>query len=89
MDSCASCSLIFCIILCLAVLLTLLSMDSLEPLQYGLVYNKFSKKIGKEVYESGRYLIGPFNNFIIYPANLITIEFSNNRGALVSIKLMF
>jgi hypothetical protein len=60
-------------------------MDSLEPLQYGLVYNKVSKKIGKEVYESGRYLIGPFNNFIIYPANLITIEFSNNRGALVSI----
>ena len=58
-------------------------MDSLEPLQYGITYNKFSKQIGSEVYESGRYLIGPFQKFIVYPANLITVEFSNNPNANV------
>ena len=82
MENCATISLIFCIVLCLLVILLLLSMDSLEPLQYGITYNKFSKKIGTEVFESGRYLIGPFQNFVVYPANLITIEFSDNRNAV-------
>ena len=84
MDSCSSCGLIFCILLGLVIILLLVSMDSLEPLQYGITYNKLSKKIGEEVYESGRYLIGPFQGFIVYPANLITVEFSSNRLANVS-----
>jgi regulator of protease activity HflC (stomatin/prohibitin superfamily) len=56
-------------------------MDSLEPLQYGITVNKITKTIGTEVYESGRYLIGPFKSFLVYPANLVTIEFSDARTA--------
>jgi regulator of protease activity HflC (stomatin/prohibitin superfamily) len=56
-------------------------MDTLEPLQYGITYNKITKVIGKDIYVSGRYLIGPTKSFIVYPANLVTIEFSDSRKA--------
>ena len=64
-------------------------MDTIDPLQYGLTINKITKNIGKEVYENGRYIIGPFNNFIRYPANLVTIEFSDHRQANVIKKISF
>lgn len=72
-----------CAIISLVVLILLLSMDTIDPLQYGITINKITKNIGQDVYENGRYIIGPFNNFIRYPANLVTIEFSNNRQANV------
>lgn len=72
-----------CAIISLVVLILLLSMDTIDPLQYAITINKINKNIGKEVYENGRYIIGPFNNFIRYPANLVTIEFSDNRKANV------
>jgi regulator of protease activity HflC (stomatin/prohibitin superfamily) len=65
----------------LVVILLLVSMDSIEPLQYGITYNKITKVIGTEVYENGRYLIGPLNSFFEYPANLVTIEFSDKMLA--------
>jgi len=73
--------LIVCIVLSLTMILLLISMDTLEPLQYGITYNKITKTIGQDVYSSGRYLIGPTKGFIVYPANLVTIEFSDARGA--------
>lgn len=73
--------LIACIVISLTMILILVSLDSLEPLQYGITLNKITKTIGTEVYESGRYLIGPFNSFLVYPANLVTIEFSDARTA--------
>ena len=68
------------------MIVLLLSMNSLEPLQYGITYNKITKTIGTEVFESGRYIIGPTKSFIVYPANLVTIEFSNKRRAMVYLK---
>ncbi len=59
-------------------------MDSLEPLEYGITYNKITKVIGTEVYENGRYIISPLQSFIIYPARYITVEFSDNRQATVN-----
>ena len=59
----------------------LISMDCVEPLEYGLPYNKLTKTIGTEVYDSGRYILNPFKSFLIYPANLVTIEFSNSKTA--------
>jgi regulator of protease activity HflC (stomatin/prohibitin superfamily) len=56
-------------------------MDTIDPLQYGITINKISKSIGTETYENGRYIIGPFNSFIRYPANLVTYEFSDSRTA--------
>lgn len=84
MDNCSGIGLVFCIVSGLGVILLLISMDSLEPLTVGITYNKFNKKIGEETYESGRYLIGPFMNFIVYPSNLITVEFSSHKNANVS-----
>ena len=55
----------------------LISMSCVEPLEYGLPYNRFTKTIGKSVYSSGRYILNPFKTFLIYPSNLITIEFSD------------
>lgn len=63
-------------------------MDSLEPLQIGIAYNKITKTIDNTVYDSGRYFIGPLKGFIVYPDNLVTIEFSDSRGAIVSINFM-
>lgn len=72
-----------CAIISLVLLILLLSMDTIDPLQYGITINKITKNIGKDVYENGRYVIGPFNNFIRFPANLVTVEFSDNRKATV------
>lgn len=83
MDTGACFCLLMCILIALGVIGLLLSMDSLEPLEYGITYNKITKTIGTDVYESGRYIIGPFINFIVYPANLVTIEFSDSRRAIV------
>jgi hypothetical protein len=60
-------------------------MDTIDPLQMGLTLNTISKTIGKETYSSGRYIIGPFTSFIRYPANLVTVEFSDSRKADVKI----
>jgi regulator of protease activity HflC (stomatin/prohibitin superfamily) len=56
-------------------------MDVVEPLEYGLPYNKFTKNIGKEAYDNGRYILNPFKSFLKYPKNLVTIEFSQNKKA--------
>jgi len=63
------------------MIILLISMDSLEPLQYGITYNKITKTVGKDIFVSGRYLIGPTKAFIDYPSNLVLIEFSDNRAA--------
>ena len=88
MDTCPLIFLILCIILSLAVVCLLMSMDSLEPLEYGITYNKITKTVGTDVFESGRYIIGPWMNFIVYPANLVTVEFSDSRRAMV-INILF
>lgn len=81
MDKGAWICISICLVLSLVVILLLVSMDSLEPLRIGITHNKVTKQIGTEVYESGRYLIGPLNSFLEYPSNLVTVEFSNARGA--------
>lgn len=83
MELWATISLGICVLLSLIILILILSMDTIDPLQYGITINKITKTIGTDVYENGRYIIGPFRNFIRYPANLVTIEFSDNRGANV------
>jgi len=70
-------------IVSLVLLILILSMDTIDPLEYGITINKITKNIGKEVFENGRYIIGPFNNFIRFPAYLVTIEFSDNKKANV------
>ena len=64
--------LFFCIIFYF-----LLCTRFIEPLNYGLIYNRVTKKISNKVYENGIYMLSPFEIFLIYPANLVTIEFSD------------
>lgn len=77
------CLLIFCILLSFSVLLLLLMMKTIEPLEYGITYNSITKDIGTHVYEGGRYFLIPWKSFIVYPAYLVTVEFSDSRRASV------
>jgi hypothetical protein len=63
-------------------------MSSLEPLEYGITHNRITKTIGSEVYENGRYILWPWMGFIIYPANFVTVEFSDSRRASVYIYII-
>jgi regulator of protease activity HflC (stomatin/prohibitin superfamily) len=81
MEKCSLILIVVCIVVTLTVLILLLSMDTIDPLQYGITLNKISKAVGTETFENGRYIIGPFNSFIRYPANLVTVEFSDSRTA--------
>ena len=73
--------LLITIFLFLIFFYLLISMSCIEPLEYGLPYNRFTKTIGKTVYSSGRYILNPFKTFLIYPSNLITIEFSSSKSS--------
>jgi regulator of protease activity HflC (stomatin/prohibitin superfamily) len=70
-----------CVAISITVIMLLVSMDTIEPLNYGITYNKITKSISDDVYESGRYFIGPIRDFLTYPANLQTIEFSDIKTA--------
>lgn len=77
------CLVLFGVIL-MSIILLLVSVDTIEPLEVGITYNKITKNIGKEVYPNGRYIIGPWNTFIKYPSNLVTVEFSDSKTADVN-----
>lgn len=55
----------------------LISLDQVEQNQYGLVFNWVTKSIGSKVYHGGTHMIGFWNKFIIFPATVQTIEFSD------------
>lgn len=60
----------------------LLSFDTLQPTEWGLKYNAITKKLASDdVYGGGLYLLSPITSFIVFPATLQTIEFSDNRWA--------
>ena len=84
MSVCAIVTIAAIVIIFISLLMLLLSMDSIPPIHYGITYNKLSKSVSEEVYENGRYLIGPLTSFVIYPGYLVNIEFSNSRKADVS-----
>lgn len=59
-----------------------LNLDYVEQNEYGLVYNWVTKNIGKQVYRGGTHPIGFWNKFVVFPATVQTIEFSNRRFPL-------
>ena len=78
---CYQISLILLIIFILLIFYLFLCLTSIEPLYYGLEYNTLTKSISKNIYPNGIYLLNPFQKFLIYPANLVTIEFSDKKNA--------
>lgn len=49
----------------------------IEQNQYGLMYNWVTKAVGTQVYHGGTHMVGFWNKFIIFPATVQTIEFSD------------
>jgi len=64
------------------VVLGAMSLDYVEQNEYGLVYNWITKTIGKRVYHGGTHSIGFWNKFVVFPATVQSIEFSNRRWPL-------
>lgn len=58
--------------------LGIMSLGAVPPLFMGIRYNHFTKVADTStVYEPGRFFIGPFNKFLLFPTDVQTIEFSN------------
>jgi len=58
-----------------------MSLGSLMPLQYGLTMNWVTRSVNLEtVHHGGRHLIGPWNQFIAFPATVVTISFAEGFG---------
>lgn len=53
-----------------------LSVGQVDQNEYGLVMNWVTKKIGDNVYHGGTHMIGFWNTFVVFPATIQTIEFS-------------
>jgi regulator of protease activity HflC (stomatin/prohibitin superfamily) len=61
------------------------SLGAVTPLHYGICYNSFTKAAQTDnVYVPGRYLIFPWNSFLLFPSDVQTIEFANEAGLAVS-----
>jgi hypothetical protein len=59
-----------------------MSAGTVEPIEYGLKYNKISKSVDSSyVYTGGWYLIGPINSFIKFSSTVVNIDFSYYEGA--------
>jgi len=70
------------VLLVLGIIVLAFSAGTVEPIAYGIKYNKFSKNVeSNDVYEGGWYLIGPFNSFIQFPKTQVNIDFSDLPGS--------
>jgi regulator of protease activity HflC (stomatin/prohibitin superfamily) len=74
-----------CCTICLlltGLIVLLVSIGTVEPIDYAIEYNSITKKTNEDdVYDGGWYLIGPFNSFFTFPATLVNIDWSDFPGA--------
>ena len=69
-------------ILVTVLIIVLVSVGTVEPIEYGIKYNAISKQVDKDtVYTGGWYLIGPFNSFETFPSTLVNMDFANYPNA--------
>jgi len=70
-----ACSICAAIVILIGLLV---SIGTVEPIEYGIVYNAFTKSVDPDkVYPGGWYLIGPINSFITFPATLVNMDFAD------------
>jgi uncharacterized membrane protein len=63
--------------LLVALIVLLLSIGTVEPIEYGIVYNAITKSVSADtVYPGGWYFIGPVMSFITFPSTLVNIDFT-------------
>jgi hypothetical protein len=54
-----------------ALIIALVSIGTVEPIEYGIVYNAITKTVDTDnVYPGGWYFIGPVMSFVTFPATL-------------------
>jgi len=66
-----------------SIILFALSWDTVAPTEYGLVQNGFTGYVELDpdwVHTSGRYFIWLRHSFLVFPRNLVNLEFSSNGG---------
>jgi len=68
-----------CTAFLLAIFIAIAGIKSVEITEYGLSSNLITRKVEKKAYLSGRYWVGPWCNFIKFPAVVKTIQFSDSR----------
>lgn len=69
-------------LLVLTIIVLFMSASTVEPISYGLVYNRLSKNVDNStVYEGGWYLIGPLSKFIQYPRTVQNVDMSDLPGS--------
>lgn len=78
-------------LLLITLILVLVSIGTIEPIEYGIEYNSITKKTNEDnVYGGGWYMIGPFTSFITFPATNINFDWSDfpnsNAGPITNIK---
>eukprot|EP00434_Breviolum_minutum_P006276 symbB.v1.2.005536.t1/scaffold323.1/size229223/13 len=67
------------------VVLAIVSLQAVPNLHYGIRYNTARKWADVDnVYTAGRYFIGPWNTFVLFPAVVQNVEFSNTFGLATS-----
>jgi len=58
------------------------SVGTVEPIEYGIVYNSITKTVNTEhVYKGGWYFIGPIQSFFVFPSTLVNIDFTTWKSA--------
>jgi len=67
-----------------AIILIILSFQTLEPIEYGLNFNAITMSLENTTYATaGLYFLGFGHWFIRFPRVIQTIEFNANRGSLL------
>jgi len=65
-------------ILITVLIFVLVSIGTVEPIEYGIKYNSITKKVDMDkVYTGGWYFIGIFNSFKTFPSTLVNMDFAN------------
>lgn len=69
---CSICAAITCLII------LLISIGTVEPIEYAVKYNAITKNIDREnVYSGGWYIIGPVDSFFTFPATFVNMDFTD------------
>jgi len=58
--------------------LAVTSIHAVPPLHYGIRCNQYNKWVETDqTYQAGRYFLGPWNSFLLFPAAVQSVEFTN------------
>jgi len=65
------------------LIFVLVSIGTVEPIEYGIKYNAITKSVDPtKVYTGGWYFIGVFNSFETFPSTLVNMDFASYPGAV-------